>query len=178
MHRFRRTYMHAHRFAVFFCAYPHCLYFCFSDPIRKCLACSGPDLRQRLGQIVRKCSGQNARQFAHLMDGPGIAFNPALRPVDACGILQPHSRVIYLQPVPGQRGKRIDPCHFCICICNCHFFLPASRSAQPIDPFISSLIRLFISTAYSRGSSLETLSANPLTIMALASSSLIPRDIR
>ena len=53
MRRFRRTYMHAHRFAVIICAYPHCLNFCFSDPVRKCLACSGPDLRQRPGQIVR-----------------------------------------------------------------------------------------------------------------------------
>ena len=53
MHRFRRSYMHPHRFAVIICAYPHCLNFCFSDPVRKCLACSSPDLRQRLGQIVR-----------------------------------------------------------------------------------------------------------------------------
>ena len=43
----------------------------------------------------------------------------------------------------------------------------------PILPFISSLIRLFISTAYSMGSSLDTLSAKPLTMSALASSSLM-----
>ena len=36
----------------------------------------------------------------------------------------------------------------------------------------------FISTAYSNGSSFDTLSAKPLTIMALASSSEMPRDIR
>ena len=49
---------------------------------------------------------------------------------------------------------------------------------EPILPCISNLIKLFISTAYSRGSSLDTLSAKPLTIMALASSSLMPRLIK
>ena len=53
-------------------------------------------------------------------------------------------------------------------------FLPV----QPMLPFISRRMRLFISTAYSTGSSLETLSAKPLTIIALASSSLMPRLIR
>lgn len=48
----------------------------------------------------------------------------------------------------------------------------------PIAPSISSLIRLFISTAYSSGSSLETGLAKPLTIMVRASSSEIPRLIR
>ena len=51
-------------------------------------------------------------------------------------------------------------------------------SRHPMAPFISILIRLFISTAYSRGSSFETLSAKPLTIMALASSSDMPLLIR
>ena len=48
----------------------------------------------------------------------------------------------------------------------------------PIAPSISSLIRLFISTAYSSGSSLETGLAKPLTIMVRASSSEIPRLMR
>ena len=48
----------------------------------------------------------------------------------------------------------------------------------PIAPSISSLIRLFISTAYSSGSSLETGLAKPLTIMVRASSSEMPRLIR
>lgn len=51
-------------------------------------------------------------------------------------------------------------------------------SLYPMLPFISRRIRLFISTAYSNGSSFDTLSAKPLTIMALASSSEMPRDIR
>ena len=50
--------------------------------------------------------------------------------------------------------------------------------SHPMLPFISRRIRLFISTAYSSGSSLDTVSANPLTIIALASSSDTPRDIR
>ena len=46
-------------------------------------------------------------------------------------------------------------------------------------PFISRSIRLFISTAYSNGSSFDTLLAKPLTIIDRASSSLIPAmDIR
>ena len=48
----------------------------------------------------------------------------------------------------------------------------------PIAPSISSLMRLFISTAYSSGSSLLTGSAKPLTTMVRASSSEIPRLIR
>ena len=51
-------------------------------------------------------------------------------------------------------------------------------SPYPILPFISRRIRLFISTAYSSGSSFDTLSANPLTRSALASSSLMPLDIK
>ena len=45
-------------------------------------------------------------------------------------------------------------------------------------PSISSLIRLFISAAYSSGSSLDTGLAKPDTIIARASDSLIPRLIR
>ena len=61
----------------------------------------------------------------------------------------------------GERGERfLRVCH------------------QPIAPSISSLIRLFISTAYSSGSSLETGFANPFTTMVLASFSEQPRLIR
>ena len=47
-----------------------------------------------------------------------------------------------------------------------------------MEPFSSRLIRLFISTAYSKGSALETGSTKPRTSMARASSSLRPRLIR
>ena len=50
--------------------------------------------------------------------------------------------------------------------------------AHPMAPFISMRMRLFISTAYSSGSSLETFSAKPLTISAFASSSDRPLLIR
>ena len=57
--------------------------------------------------------------------------------------------------------------------------IPSFRNVgQPMLPFISRRMRLFISTAYSSGSSLETLSAKPLTISARASSSLMPRLMR
>ena len=74
--------------------------------------------------------------------------------------------LIYFQIPPGFYRKRA-------CIqCN-HFIFH-----QPIAPSISSFIRLFISTAYSSGSSLATGFAKPVTIICLASVSLIPRLIR
>ncbi len=48
----------------------------------------------------------------------------------------------------------------------------------PIDPSISNLIRRFISTAYSIGSSFVNGSMKPITIISVASSSEIPRLIR
>ena len=79
--------------------------------------------------------------------------------------------LVHLQPAPGSCGHRID-------------LLKRGSSGvrglfhYPIAPSISSLIRLFISTAYSSGSSLETGLAKPLTIMVRASSSEMPRLIR
>ena len=79
--------------------------------------------------------------------------------------------LIHLQPAPSGGRHRID-------------LLKGGSSGvrglfhYPIAPSISSLIRLFISTAYSSGSSLETGLAKPLTIMVRASSSEIPRLIR
>ena len=49
---------------------------------------------------------------------------------------------------------------------------------QPTDPSICSWIRRFISTAYSSGSSLVIGSTKPETIIADASASESPRDIR
>ena len=49
---------------------------------------------------------------------------------------------------------------------------------QPIVPSNSIVMRLFISTAYSKGSALAMGSTKPRTIMARASSSLMPRLIR
>ena len=57
------------------------------------------------------------------------------------------------------------------CVIGVHFF-------YPIAPSNSKLIKLFISTAYSSGSSFEIGYANPLTIIAFASSSEIPLDIK
>ena len=79
--------------------------------------------------------------------------------------------LVHLQPAPCGSRHRID-------------LLKGGSSGvrglihYPIAPSISSLIRLFISTAYSNGSSLETGLAKPLTIMVRASSSEIPRLIR
>ena len=79
--------------------------------------------------------------------------------------------LVHLQPAPGSCGHRVD------------LFKRGSSGVRglfhyPIAPSISSLIRLFISTAYSSGSSLETGLAKPLTIMVRASSSEMPRLMR
>ena len=79
--------------------------------------------------------------------------------------------LVHAQPTPSGSRHRVD-------------LLKRGSSGvrglfhYPIAPSISSLIRLFISTAYSSGSSLETGLAKPLTIMVRASSSEIPRLIR
>ena len=53
-----------------------------------------------------------------------------------------------------------------------------STSSQPTEPSICSWISRFISTAYSSGSSLVIGSTKPVTIIAQASVSERPRDIR
>ena len=79
--------------------------------------------------------------------------------------------LVHLEPTPSGGRHRID-------------LLKGGSSGvrglfhYPIAPSISSLIKLFISTAYSSGSSLETGLAKPLTIMVRASSSEMPRLIR
>jgi len=82
----------------------------------------------------------------------------------------PNHGFIHFQPVPGLCRKPVD-CDRLILFC--HKLL-----LYPMLPFISRSIRLFISTAYSNGSSFDTLLAKPLTIIDRASSSLMPRDIR
>ena len=71
---------------------------------------------------------------------------------------------------------------WCNCIIGVHFYffrkaVPYFKN-YPIAPSNSKLIKLFISTAYSSGSSFEIGYAKPLTIMAFASSSEIPLDIK
>ncbi len=98
------------------------------------------------------------RPEAGLFQGAGLRLFPGER------------RLIHAQKVPGPGGKLIDQ--------NRITHIQTPFPVQPMLPFISRRIRLFISTAYSTGSSLETLSAKPLTISARASSSLMPRLIR
>ena len=79
--------------------------------------------------------------------------------------------LVHAQPAPGGSGHRVD-------LLECGSSGVGFLFHYPIAPSISSLIRLFISTAYSSGSSLETGLAKPLTIMVRASSSEMPRLIR
>ena len=74
---------------------------------------------------------------------------------------------VYAQVVPGRHRQTVHV--------HIHTMLLPS---QPMLPFISRWMRLFISTAYSSGSSLAMGSAKPPTISARASSSEMPRLIR
>ena len=85
-------------------------------------------------------------------------------------VLPADMRFVEFQPIPRLARQAVDGHELILA----HLLSPP----QPMLPFISRRIRLFISTAYSSGSSLDTLSAKPLTIYARASSSLIPRLIR
>ena len=78
---------------------------------------------------------------------------------------QLHGGFVHIKAMPGRRGHRVH-------------VVQNVGAHYPIAPSISSLMRLFISTAYSSGSSLETGSAKPFTIIVRASSSEIPRLIR
>ena len=74
-------------------------------------------------------------------------------------------RLVHMQLMPRCCGHRVH-------------VIQSEGAHYPIAPSISSLMRLFISTAYSRGSSFETGSAKPFTIIVRASSSGMPRLIR
>ena len=74
--------------------------------------------------------------------------------------------VVHAQVVPGLRGRGVD-------VGELH-----GLGHYPIAPSISSLMRLFISTAYSMGSSLEMGLAKPLTTIVRASASEQPRLMR
>ena len=74
-------------------------------------------------------------------------------------------RLVHMQLMPRRCGHRVH-------------VIQSEGAHYPIAPSISSLMRLFISTAYSRGSSFETGSAKPFTIIVRASSSGMPRLIR
>lgn len=78
---------------------------------------------------------------------------------------QLYVHVVDVQALPGRGGHRVRV-----------FYREGSH--YPMAPSISSLIRLFISTAYSSGSSFDTGSAKPFTIIVRASSSDTPRLIR
>jgi len=78
---------------------------------------------------------------------------------------QLHGRLVHLQPVPGYRRWSVDR--------------QGRRCGHQLTaPSISSRMRLFISTAYSSGSSLLTGFAKPLTTIVEASCSGMPRLIR
>ena len=87
--------------------------------------------------------------------------------------------VVGSQAVPGLRGGNVDALEGDLGRRGASG--PRSRvllSHHPIAPSISSLMRLFISTAYSIGSSLETGLAKPLTTSVRASASEQPRLMR
>ena len=113
------------------------------------------------------------------VEGVGSAAELLVQPLDLNGLGRSDGKfvrklklgLVHVQPTPSGGRHRIN-------------LLERGCSGvrglfhYPIAPSISSLIRLFISTAYSSGNSLETGLAKPLTIMVRASSSEIPRLIR
>ena len=113
------------------------------------------------------------------VEGVGRASKLLVQPLDLDGLGGSGGKfvrklelgLVHLEPTPSGGRHRIN-------------LLKGGSSGvrglfhYPIAPSISSLIRLFISTAYSSGSSLETGLAKPLTIMVRASSSGMPRLIR
>ena len=129
---------------------------------------SGTALGEALGHVVH--SG---------VEGVGRASKLLVQALDVNGLGGSGGKLVrklelglvHLEPAPSCCGHRVN-------------LLERGGSGvgglfhYPIAPSISSLIRLFISTAYSSGSSLETGLAKPLTIMVRASSSEMPRLIR
>ena len=113
---------------------------------------------------------------AHGLVRPGhMAFRTQ---ISGTGFIPFDHGFVYIQPVPRLDRELIHDQAILGLHRFFHRFSSFRKRCQPMLPFISRRIRLFISKAYSSGSSFDTLSANPLTIQALASSSLIPRDIR
>ena len=112
-------------------------------------------------------------------EGVGGAGELLVQPLDLDGLGRSDGKfarklelgLVHLEPAPSGGRHRVDLLERGGSGVRCLFH-------YPIAPSISSLIRLFISTAYSSGSSLETGLAKPLTIMVRASSSEIPRLIR
>ena len=115
------------------------------------------------GGVERVCHANKLLVQALDLDGLGRSDGKLVRKLKL--------GLVHLEPTPSGSRHRIN-------------LLERGSSGvrglfhYPIAPSISSLIRLFISTAYSSGSSLETGLAKPLTIMVRASSSEMPRLIR
>ena len=144
------------------------------------------NIRLELKKFCSRCGKQTVHIFPHTGGNPCKIRIPGLRAFvfsgryllrqsDFClsgrgDLYSLQLRLIHTKPVPCLRGQSVDG--------HIIFFFHILSSLYPMLPFISRRIRLFISTAYSNGSSFDTLSAKPLTIMALASSSEMPRDIR
>ena len=95
------------------------------------------------------------RMFPRSSREPGFFSGPR-KPLGYGEIINP-------EPVPCRHGDTAEY------ILHCH---------HPIVPSSSILTKLFISTAYSSGSSFAIGSTKPRTIIARASSSSIPRLIR
>ena len=129
-------------------------------------------------QVVRvacrrrgRARGNGRHRAQRGIEGVGRGVGVESRCVDGRGADALRSRfhgdvgVIHAEAIPGGSRHRVRMSNDGV-------------EHYPIAPSISSLMRLFISTAYSSGSSLLTGSAKPLTTMVRASSSGIPRLIR
>ena len=141
--------------------------------------------------LINGDAGSGGRLHLHLLAAefpfsPGDDTHRAARfggkglrtQIGGAGFVPFNHSFIHIQPVPRPDRELIHDQSIIRFHGFFHRFSSFRKRCQPMLPFISRRIRLFISTAYSTGSSLDTLSAKPLTISARASSSDMPRLIR
>ena len=144
---------------------------CVEHHIRRCLHAGGHIDRDVLAAEAGRTGQVDVQRLRLIFRCNCIGIRPEIGRV---GHIPRDGRFVDLEMVPRSGRQFVDDQLFT----RIHDIPSFRNVGQPMLPFISRRMRLFISTAYSSGSSLETLSAKPLTISARASSSLMPRLMR
>lgn len=144
---------------------------CIEHHIRRCLHTGGHIDRDVLAAEAGRTGQVDVQRLRLIFRCNCIGIRPEIGRV---GHIPRDGRFVDLEMVPRSGRQFVDDQLFT----RIHDIPSFRNVGQPMLPFISRRMRLFISTAYSSGSSLETLSAKPLTISARASSSLMPRLMR
>src|SRR5438093_618331 len=124
-------------------------------------------LRQRLGEYQLLAVEVLQRRELVGVEAADVGAPPLL-----VGLARHGQPLVRLQRLPPDVAQ---PARFALELVQ---GLRVDRHRQPTEPSISSWMRRFSSTAYSRGSSLVNGSMKPLTIIVSASARGIPRLIR